>query len=135
MRPPAEEDEEPRPDEELDVEPEDEDPVLPVEKDDELPPLLEELELPDVLPPLDDDELPPLLPLPPPPLRLKRSEKDVEGSSRGACAGCANDVRDVVSGMAIAEAVASSRATPVRIKFNFMLLALMWVAVVDGNDV
>lgn len=137
MRPPVEEDEEPRPEEELDpVDPvEPEEPVLPVEEEDEdeLPPLLPpedelelELELPDVSPPLDEEPLdPPLAPPPPPPLRLKRSEKDVDGSSsRGACAGWANDVSEVVSGIAIADAVASSRATPVRNRFNFMLLAL-----------
>lgn len=105
---------------------------MPVEEDDdELPPVLEELELPDDLPPLDDDPLePPLAPPPPPPLRLKRSVKEVDGSSRGACAKGANDVREVVSGIATAEAVESSRATPVvRITFNFMLLALMWITV------
>lgn len=137
MRPPVEEEEEPRPEEELEVDPvEPEEPVLPVEEEDEyeLPPLLEdglelelELELPDVLPPLDEEPLdPPLAPPPPPPLRLKRSGKDVdESSSRGACAGWANDVSEVVSGIAIADAVASSRATPVRNRFNFMLLALI----------
>lgn len=136
MRPPVEEDEEPRPEEELDVEPvEPEEPVLPVEEEDEdeLPPLLEdelepELELPDVLPPLDEEPLdPPLAPPPPPPLRLKRSEGENvdESSSRGASAGWANDVSEVVSGIAIADAVASSRATPVRKRFNFMLLALV----------
>lgn len=134
MRPPVEEDEEPRPEEELDVDPvEPDEPVLPVEEEDEdeLPPLLEdelepELELPDVLPPLDEEPLdPPLPPLPPPPLRLKRSEENVdESSSRGACAGWANDVSEVVSGIAIADAVASSRATPVRNRFNFILLAM-----------
>lgn len=129
MRPPEEEDVEPRPPEEVELEPEE--PVLPNHVSHCPPPvacrLLREGEWEEWtsdVPPVDDPPELPFPPLAPPPLRLKRSDQEADGfwSSWAFCAGAENVVSSAASGIATAEAV-SRRARPVRTSVHFMLHA------------
>lgn len=145
VRPPVEEDEEPRPLLELDEllddpdfpeeEDEEELPELEPDEEDDEPrpepelepdPELEEPDDEDEPPLLEDDDPPPLLPDPPPPRRFHKSMKasGIEDAapayaSRSWCCGWATSGL----GIAVAEAVASNNATAAsRTKSIFMVV-------------